>query len=783
MINLKKINKSCVAAVILAMCLMTSGCGSQADTNSSTGNNTSTTVTSSITTENTNVTHADDADNYKTEITGAFTITSGDGTSVTQNGSVYTITQAGEYTVSGLLSEGQIVVDAADDAEVTIILNGTSITCSTGSPIYIKNADNVKIKSEENTYNCVVDAREEASDDASDDAGNAAIYATCDLKFVGKGALSVTGKYNNGIQSKDDLSIKNVTIKVTAVNNAIKGNDAVDIESGEIIAISKKGDGIKTSNSSLSSKGKQKGIVTISGGNIDVYAACDGIDAAYGVDVSGDGNLNIYTDTYSEYSEEVTDSSTTNTSSSNSGNSSSNSSGSSKSSASASMMSYTTDGTSTSDVSATYTINTSSDNSSGITLTADTNNQNNGNMGTPPDMNNNQNNGSMGTPPDMNNNQNDGSMGTPPDMNNNQNSSDSNNNSGFGGGFGGGNNGNKPGDMNNSSGNSTKKSYSTKGIKADSEITISGATINISSTDDGIHANSDSGVLETGEDGKGIITVSGGSITISTGDDGIHADKELDVTDGYINVVTSYEGLEAMMLNISGGKVYVYATDDGLNACTGDGSTTPLINITGGYVDVTTASGDTDGIDSNGNYTQSGGMVLVKGGSSSGQVSGSIDVDGTVTVTGGICVALGGVCETPENSANAYVFSSLSFNTGSYSLKDASGNEVLSFTLTESYSNGWICASALTTGTEYTLYCDGNSVANWTQTSGTMGATNTGGFGGGFGGGDRGGNMNGNSNGNALGGNMNGNSNGNAPGGNMNGNSNGSVPGCNMNGR
>lgn len=667
MINLKKVNKSCIAAVILAMCLMTSGCGSQ---NYTTDNkNTDTTVTSSITAQDTNVTHADDADNYKTEITGEFNITSTDGSTITQNDSVYTITQAGEYTVTGLLSEGQIVVNADDNAEITIVLNGTSITCSNGSPIYIKNADNIKIKSKENTYNCIVDARAEAddnSDNSSSENGNAAIYAACDLKLVGKGALSVTGNYNNGIQSKDDISIKNVTIKVNAVNNAIKGNDEAAIESGEIIAISRKGDGIKTSNSSLSTKGKQKGNVIISGGNIDIYAACDGIDAAYGVDVSGDGNLNIYTDTYSDYSEAVA--------ADNSGSSAS----------------------------------------------------------------------SVGTPPDMNNTQNNGNMGNPPDMNNS--SSNSGNNPDMKGNFGGGNRAANGMPGNNSSGNSSKKSYSTKGIKAESEINISGAAINISSTDDGIHANSDSGVLETGEDGNGIISISGGTITISTGDDGIHADKELNITDGYINVLTSYEGLEAITINISGGQSFVYAADDGINACTGDGTSTPLINITGGYVDVTTGSGDTDGIDSNGSYTQSGGMVFVKGGSSSGQVSGSIDVDGNITITGGTCVALGGICETPVNSVNAYVFSSVSFNSGSYSVKDSSGNEIISFTLNNSYSNGWICASALTTNTEYTLYCDGSSLTNWTQSAGTMGASNAGGFGsnpGGFNGGGRGGNMNG----------------------------------------
>lgn len=685
MINLKKVNKSCVAAVILAMCLMASGCGSQNYTTNS--KNTDTTVTSSITAQDTNVTHADDADNYKTEITGEFSITSTDGSTITQNDSVYTITQAGEYTVTGLLSEGQIVVNADDNAEITIVLNGTSITCSNGSPIYIKNADNVKIKSEENTYNCIVDARAEAddnSDNSSSENGNAAIYAACDLKLVGKGALSVTGNYNNGIQSKDDISIKNVTIKVNAINNAIKGNDEVAIESGEIIAISRKGDGIKTSNSSLSTKGKQKGNVIISGGNIDIYAACDGIDAAYGVDVSGDGNLNIYTDTYSDYSEAV-----------------------------------------------------AADNSGSSTSS----------VGTPPDMNNAQNNGNMGNPPDMNNTQNNGNMGNPPDMNNS--SSNSGNNPDMKGNFGGGNRAANGMPGNNSSGNSSKKSYSTKGIKAESEINISGAAINISSTDDGIHANSDSGVLETGEDGKGIISISGGTITISTGDDGIHADKELNITDGYINVLTSYEGLEAITINISGGQSFVYAADDGINACTGDGTSTPLINITGGYVDVTTGSGDTDGIDSNGSYTQSGGMVFVKGGSSSGQVSGSIDVDGNITITGGTCVALGGICETPVNSVNAYVFSSVSFNAGSYSVKDSSGNEIISFTLNNSYSNSWICTSALTTNTEYTLYCDGSSLTNWTQSAGTMGASNAGGFGsnpGGFNGGGRGGNMNGGKN-------------------------------------
>lgn len=614
MIKLNKIKRNCVAAVILTMCLMTAGCARNS-TSTTTASGGETTITSDITKEDTDVTHADDAENYRVSITGDFTVTSDTSDGVTQSGSVYTITKAGEYTVAGLLSEGQLIVDAGDENEVTIVLNGTSITGSSGSPIYVKNASEVKIKSEENSFNEVIDNRAEATEDSSDDTGNAAIYATCDLKLVGKGALVVTGNYNNGIQSKDDLSIKNVIVKVTAVNNAVKGNDAVDIESGNIIAISAKGDGIKTSNSSISNKGNQNGIVTITGGNIDIYAACDGIDASYVADISGDGNLNIYTDTYSEYSEEVT------SSGSSSGTSSDRDSSANKS-ASANTVSY---------VAASDTIANAPGGFGG------------GNMGGMDGQN--------------------------------------------GGNKAGGDRPGMPGDF-NESGNSSGQSYSTKGIKAESEISISGFTINICSTDDGIHANSDSGVLETGEDGKGTIVINGGSITISSGDDGI-------------------------------------------NACTGDGKTSPIVNVTAGYIDITTASGDTDGIDSNGNYVQTGGFVLVKGGSSSGNVSGSIDVDGTVTITGGTCVALGGVCKTPVNSANAYVLSSVSFSSGSYSLKNSSGKEVISFTVDGTFGNGWICSDTLTTGTSYTLYRGSDSIADWTQESGTMGSSGTGGFGGG----------------------------------------------------
>ena len=122
--------------------------------------------------------------------------------------------------------------------------------------------------------------------------------------------------------------------------------------------------------------------------------------------------------------------------------------------------------------------------------------------------------------------------------------------------------------------------------------------------------------------------------------------------------------------------------------------------------------------------------MLVKGGSSSGSVAGSIDVDGSIKVTGGTVVALGGICETPSSgSVNTYISRGTSFQSGSYTLTDSSGNAILSFSLSANYSSVWIASDGLVLNGQYTLSRDGSSVLEWTQSSSTEGSAGGGGWG------------------------------------------------------
>ena len=52
------------------------------------------------------------------------------GNGATVNGTTVTITQPGNYDISGELSDGQIIVDAGKEDNVYLTLSGASITCS-----------------------------------------------------------------------------------------------------------------------------------------------------------------------------------------------------------------------------------------------------------------------------------------------------------------------------------------------------------------------------------------------------------------------------------------------------------------------------------------------------------------------------------------------------------------------------------------------------------------------------------------------------------------------------
>ncbi|MBQ7171980.1 MAG: carbohydrate-binding domain-containing protein [Clostridia bacterium] len=588
-----------------------------------------------------------------------------------------------------------------------LILKNAAVSSSDGAPIRAVSAAEVTVSAEENTYNTVSDKRTGGAAAAAEDEENddGAIWAACDLKISGKGTLIVESSYDNGIKSKDDLTIKNVTLKVTAPGNALKGNDSVTVKSGTLILISTASDGVKTSNSDVSSKGKQRGTVTFCGGQTDIYAAQDGISAAYDVVISEDEGackLGIYTASYSDKvnaAEAASDlylivpSSVYSTSKD----------------FYAYFYNEESDGTWVRCVYSTM-IRSGRTSYYGLLVKAPAGYQNVlFNIlpsGTAPDGSN----YTAATGGETVNTAMNGYLITSVSL------------SKISGDW-----------VQLSSGSGSEKTtYSSKGIKAQNDITVSAGTVSVYAMDDGLHANAGE-ELENGKKSTGCITVTGGRITVTSADDGMHADGELTISGGEVTVAEAHEGLEGNVITIAGGTVSVYGKDDGLNAC--KGSKTPLINITGGYLEVTTPSGDTDAIDSNGNFTMSGGIALVRGGASNGGVAGSVDADGTVSVTGGTILAFGGICETPKSgSVNTYISSGTSFSAGSYTFTDASGSVILSFTLPASYSSVWIASDAMVLNGSYSLAKDGSAVLTWTQSSATVGSAGGSGFGGGPGG-------------------------------------------------
>lgn len=196
------------------------------------------------------------------------------------NGNVLTVALPGEYTISGALSQGQIVVDCEREGKVTLELKNASIHNETGPAIYIRTCKpRLSISLADQSINKLSGGEDFIFED--DDEPNGVIFSKDDLTITGSGQLDVLSNCMDGIVSKDDLRIKGGIISVTAPRNGIRGKDSVEIYDG-VISINAGLDGIKSTN-----KNDAKwGYVDITGGEISIICEDEPISAITGIRVT-----------------------------------------------------------------------------------------------------------------------------------------------------------------------------------------------------------------------------------------------------------------------------------------------------------------------------------------------------------------------------------------------------------------------------------------------------------------------------------------------------------------
>lgn len=226
-----------------------------------------------------------------------------DGKNATISNSTITITAGGVYHITGDLTDGQVIVNAAKTDFVWIVLDNASITNTKGAAIYAKQSDKVTVTLAENSKNTLTDG-ETYSYEGEEKAPTACLFSNDDLSINGSGQLTVTSNSADGISSKNDIKIVSGTITVNAKDDGIRGKDSVAIQNGTI-TITASGDVIKSTNTTED----ENGYIYIENGTFHITAVNDGIqaekslcikDGAFTITING-GSKNAVQKTENEF--------------------------------------------------------------------------------------------------------------------------------------------------------------------------------------------------------------------------------------------------------------------------------------------------------------------------------------------------------------------------------------------------------------------------------------------------------------------------------------------------
>lgn len=273
--------------------------------------------------------------------------------------------------------------------------------------------------------------------------------------------------------------------------------------------------------------------------------------------------------------------------------------------------------------------------------------------------------------------------------------------------------------------NLTASGSGSKGITVDGSLGIGSSTnepvIVVNTTGSKITVSSSTGPNTSSDYDEskaiscnGAVEILNGDITISSADDGIKSETSISISTASLNIIRSVEAVESPVIIVNSGNIHLVSSDDGFNATRGNGSETndgSILAIYGGYSMVSASGGD--GIDSNGNFTMTGGTVLVHGPQSSPEVG--MDVNGTKNINGGLLLISGtnsNMTEAPSTSSTQYAVLAMSSTSLSSStlfhVEDSDGNDLFTFQPLRSYYSMVFSLPSLVNGKTYRIYTGGS---------------------------------------------------------------------------
>jgi hypothetical protein len=220
------------------------------------------------------------------------------------DGKSYTISSEGIYIIRGTATNCTIRVEADKEAKVQLVLDGVSITNDNFPAIYVVSADKCFVTTTDSENTLTVTGKYTSEGSTNTDA---VIFSKDDLVLNGTGILNINSYYGNGISGKDDIKVTGGTYNIKSAEDGIEANDSIAIYDG-IFNITTNKDGLHSENDEDNTVGwiyikngsfninvKSDGIqattfLVVDGGDLVINAA-EGIEATY-IQING-GNIDI----------------------------------------------------------------------------------------------------------------------------------------------------------------------------------------------------------------------------------------------------------------------------------------------------------------------------------------------------------------------------------------------------------------------------------------------------------------------------------------------------------